>query len=98
MVILNNQILTRKQYNDLVKSGVSIAETEKTNNEGILNVDQELAKSAQKQLALQIKQGKVSADNALNLIKNLFIELATLRLKNRLQSQINNKKKEQKLA
>lgn len=99
LVILNNQILTRKQYNDLVKSGVSIAETEKTNNEGILNVDQELAKSAQKQLALQIKQGKVSAENAINLIKNLFIELATLRLKNTLQSQINAKKeKELKLT
>ena len=99
LVILNNQILTRKQYNDLVKSGVSIAETEKTNNEGILNVDQELAKSAQKQLALQIKQGQVSAENAINLIKNLFIELATLRLKNRLQSQINAKKeKELKLT
>lgn len=80
----------------LLKEGnLKVDEENKKNTDGILSVDQELAKSAQKQLALQIKQGQVSADNALNLIKNLFIELATLRLKNRLQSQINAKKEKE---
>tara|TARA_R100000664_G_scaffold12850_1_gene20609 strand:+ start:14 stop:1825 length:1812 start_codon:yes stop_codon:yes gene_type:complete len=80
----------------LLKEGKLVVDEEsKKNTDGILNVDQELAKSAQKQLALQIKQGQISADNAINLIKNLFIELATLRLKNRLQSQINAKKEKE---
>ena len=80
----------------LLKEGnLKVDEEKKVNTDGILNIDQELTKSAQKQLALQIKQGKVSAENALNLLNNLFIELATLKLKNRLQSQINAKKEKE---
>ena len=80
----------------LLKEGkLSVDNETKKNTDGILNIEQELSKSAQKQLALQIKQGEVSARNAIDLIKNLFIELATLRLKNRLQSQINAKKEKE---
>lgn len=80
----------------LLKEGkLSVDNKTKKNTDGILNIEQELSKSAQKQLALQIKQGEVSARNAIDLIKNLFIELATLRLKNRLQSQINAKKEKE---
>ncbi len=95
LVILNNQILTRKQYNDLIESGVSIAQKETENVEGLINIQQEVTKSAQDQLKTQIQQGKISAENALGLIKNLFVELATMRLKNALQSKINAKKKEE---
>jgi hypothetical protein len=80
----------------LLKEGkLSVDGKSKINTEGILDIGQELSKSAQKQLGLQIQQGKVSAENAINLIKNLFIELATLRLKNRIQSQINRKKQKE---
>ena len=80
----------------LLKEGkLNVDNETKKNTDGILNIEQELSKSAQKQLALQIKQGEVSARNAIDLIKNLFIELATLRLKNRLQSQINAKKEKE---
>jgi hypothetical protein len=95
LVILNNQILTRKQYNDLIESGVKIAEKETENVEGLINIQQEVTKSAQEQLKTQIQQGKISAENAIGLIKNLFVELATMRLKNALQSKINAKKKEE---
>jgi len=95
LVILNNQILTRKQYNDLIESGIKIAEKETENVEGLINIQQEVTKSAQEQLKTQIQQGKISAENAIGLIKNLFVELATMRLKNALQSKINAKKKEE---
>ena len=95
LVILNNQILTRKQYNDLIDSGIKIAEKETENVEGLINIQQEVTKSAQEQLKTQIQQGKISAENAIGLIKNLFVELATMRLKNALQSKINAKKKEE---
>ena len=95
LVILNNQILTRKQYNDLIEKGVAVVEGEKENNEGILNIEQEITKSAQEQLRTQIQQGKISAQNAVELIKNLFVELATLKIKNALQSQINAKKEKE---
>jgi len=95
LVILNNQILTRKQYNDLIESGIKIAEKETENVEGLINIQQEVTKSAQEQLRTQIQQGKISAENAIGLIKNLFVELATMRLKNALQSKINAKKKEE---
>jgi len=95
LVILNNQILIRKQYNDLIESGIQIAKKETENVEGLINIQQEVTKSAQEQLKTQIQQGKISAENAIGLIKNLFVELATMRLKNALQSKINAKKKEE---
>jgi hypothetical protein len=95
LVILNNQILTRKQYNDLIEEGATIIEGEKDNNEGILNIEQEITKSAQEQLKAQIQQGKISAQNAVELVKNLLIELSTMKIKNALQAKINAKKKEE---
>ena len=95
LVILNNQILTRKQYNDLIEKGATIIEGEKDNNEGILNIEQEITKSAQEQLKAQIQQGKISAQNAVELVKNLLIELSTMKIKNALQAKINAKKKEE---
>jgi len=97
LVILNNQILTRKQYNDLIESGAKIVAEHAKNTEGILNIEQEISKSAQQQLADQIKQGKVSAENALKLFQSLAAEIAILKLKNILQDRI-NAKKEKELA
>ena len=95
LVILNNQILTRKQYNDLIESGITITEKETENVEGLINIQQEVTKSAQEQLKTQIQQGKISAENAVELVKNLLIELSTMKIKNALQSKINAKKKEE---
>ena len=97
LVILNNQILTRKQYNDLIESGAKIVAEHAKNTEGILNIEQEITKSAQQQLADQIKQGKVSSENALKLFQSLAAEIAILKLKNILQDRI-NAKKEKELA
>ena len=97
LVILNNQILTRKQYNDLIESGAKIVAEHAKNTEGILNIEQEISKSAQKQLADQIKQGKVSSENAIKLFQSLAAEIAILKLKNILQDRI-NAKKEKELA
>jgi len=95
LVLLNGQILTRKQYNDLLDSGKVIIEGEKKDMEGILNIEQEITKTAQKQLSTQIKQGEISVTNTIELVKNLGIELAILKLKNVLQDKINAKKKEE---
>ena len=60
--------------------------------EGMLNVQTEITKTAQKQLSTQIKQGEISVTNTIELVKNLGIELAILKLKNALQAKINAKK------
>lgn len=101
----NNELLRILKEIGVLEESIKLMKQDKNSSEketiksteGILNIEQEISKSAQQQLADQIKQGKVSMDNAYKLFESLLAEIAILKLKNFLQDRI-NAKKEKELA
>ena len=90
--IFKEQAFLEETINKMREGTNEEGSEDKKNMEGMLNVQTELTKTAQKQLSTQIKQGEISVTNTIELVKNLGIELAILKLKNALQAKINAKK------